>query len=281
MKKASTDPAAPRTCANCGIPERLATDGLNAKTISIKDCSRCKLVGYCGKDCQTQHWKTGGHKEFCLTPEERRPEPKVQSEIYGIDAHVTSSSTSDTQPSIFSTPWSQSATDAKKEAVASPSIPVCTNCGIREGVDGTHIKSCNRCQAVKYCGRDCQMQHWKSGGHKKFCMTPGERRPEVVAAEEGQPRPRSGTRQSPMDKENQCSICLDTLDSASGPTTLLSCTHMFHVSCVEGLRKFGVSKVCPVCRGELEGGPEKNFEEATRRYFFVEAQVKKGQGVWQ
>jgi len=56
---------------------------------------------------------------------------------------------------------------------------------------------------------------------------------------------------------------------------------MFHASCVEGLRKFGVSKVCPVCRGELEGGPEKNFEEATRRYFFVEAQVKKGQGVWQ
>ena len=122
------------------------------------------------------------------------------------------------------------------------------------------------------------MQHWKSGGHKKFCMTPAERRPEVVAAEEGQPLPRS--LQSPTD-EGQCSICLDTLDSASVPTILLSCAHEFHATCVEGLRKFGVSKVCPVCRGDLEDGPEKIFDEATRRYFIVDRHVKDRHGSWQ
>ena len=105
------------------------------------------------------------------------------------------------------------------------------------------------------------MQHWKGGGHKKFCMTPAERRPEVLASDEGQPRPRSSQSSA---EDSECSICLDIIGSSSGPTMLLSCAHVFHTECVEGLRKFGVSKVCPVCRGELEGGPDKNFDEAAR-----------------
>lgn len=46
-------------CANCGAPE--GHDGLE-----LRPCSRCKLVSYCEKTCQTQHWKTGGHKERCV-----------------------------------------------------------------------------------------------------------------------------------------------------------------------------------------------------------------------
>ena len=47
-------------CGNCGvasadIPERR----------KMKACGRCHSVWYCGKDCQTEHWKAG-HKRDCV-----------------------------------------------------------------------------------------------------------------------------------------------------------------------------------------------------------------------
>jgi hypothetical protein len=142
MKKASTDPTTPRSCANCGKPEGTAVVGSAMPTLTLKDCSRCKLVGYCGKECQTQHWKTGGHKEFCLTPEQRRPEATVESPVNAI-SKVGPSNTVASQPSIVTTP-AQSYADTKK-AAASPSTSECANCGIREGVDGILLKICHRC----------------------------------------------------------------------------------------------------------------------------------------
>ena len=55
----ASQPSSPRTCANCGIAE-------TAGGASLKPCSRCKAVVYCGKECQAQHWKkAGGHKAVC------------------------------------------------------------------------------------------------------------------------------------------------------------------------------------------------------------------------
>lgn len=34
-----------------------------------------------------------------------------------------------------------------------------------------HLK-CNRCKAARYCGKDCQLKHWK-GGHAKVCKAIG------------------------------------------------------------------------------------------------------------
>ena len=34
---------------------------------NAKRCSRCRLVTYCGKDHQRQHWKI--HKQFCKKSE--------------------------------------------------------------------------------------------------------------------------------------------------------------------------------------------------------------------
>ena len=31
-------------------------------------CGRCKQVFYCGKACQVEHWKRGGHKQACKEP---------------------------------------------------------------------------------------------------------------------------------------------------------------------------------------------------------------------
>ena len=42
-------------CANCG-----------AADLPLNACDRCKITQYCGKACQVQHWKHGGHKERCV-----------------------------------------------------------------------------------------------------------------------------------------------------------------------------------------------------------------------
>ena len=49
-------------CANCDVVG------------SPYACSRCKLVYYCSKACQAQHWNAmGGHKRFCVSKEHRKP----------------------------------------------------------------------------------------------------------------------------------------------------------------------------------------------------------------
>ena len=46
----------------------------------------------------------------------------------------------------------------------------CANCGVAEAVGGGALKPCSRCKAVVYCGKECQLQHWKkAGGHKAEC----------------------------------------------------------------------------------------------------------------
>ena len=40
--------------------------------VALKECIRCKAAFYCGRACQTAHWREG-HKQFCVTPGERVP----------------------------------------------------------------------------------------------------------------------------------------------------------------------------------------------------------------
>ena len=249
MKKASTDPYAPRTCANCGKPDgHIVHAGGSTIATTLKDCSRCKLVCYCGKDCQAQHWKAGGHKEFCLSPEERRPEAPAQSSTAEVPLHSALSSTAANPHSIVTKPSLSAASNSKKTS-ASPSSSECANCGIYEGVDGSQLSSCARCHAVKYCGIECQRQHWRSGGHKKFCLTPGERRPRESL-------PSSGTGKASTEDECLCSICLERLDALYGPTTLLSCAHEFHTACVNGCTSLACQKSARCVAGSSEVDPK-------------------------
>ena len=50
-----------RVCANCAKPAAGPDDP------TFKRCGRCKLVWYCCKTCQREHWgkKEGGHKLAC------------------------------------------------------------------------------------------------------------------------------------------------------------------------------------------------------------------------
>ena len=55
-----------KDCANCGAPEG-TVPGSPAHSV----CSRCKITYYCSVKCQKRHWKQGGHKQHCMTPEQR------------------------------------------------------------------------------------------------------------------------------------------------------------------------------------------------------------------
>ena len=54
-------------CASCAITE-------DFEEIKLKRCSRCKHVSHCSKACQIEHWSRGGHKAFCVPPQERNPD---------------------------------------------------------------------------------------------------------------------------------------------------------------------------------------------------------------
>jgi len=61
------------------------------------------------------------------------------------------------------------ASPSTPKATASATGRVCSNCGIGERGGGAALKPCSRCKVALYCGRGCQVQHWKAGGHKAVC----------------------------------------------------------------------------------------------------------------
>ena len=46
---------AAKKCGSCGVSD---------KEKKLTTCAQCKSIFYCGRDCQTKHWKEG-HKEDC------------------------------------------------------------------------------------------------------------------------------------------------------------------------------------------------------------------------
>jgi hypothetical protein len=50
----SVSTTASRECANCGVQGG-----------DFGCCSRCSAVWYCGKQCQSAHWRENGHREQC------------------------------------------------------------------------------------------------------------------------------------------------------------------------------------------------------------------------
>ena len=103
----------------------------------------------------------------------------------------------------------------------------CTNCASTEPV-----KPCSRCRSVWYCGKACQSQHWKRGGHKRFCVAVADRVPTKT--------------NPPSSDEEKCVVCLDPLKL--GETLSLGCGHTLHAECMADMISFGVAHACPTCR---------------------------------
>ena len=56
----------------------------------------------------------------------------------------------------------------KREGRTTPTILCCSTCG-KPKTPLRPLKPCKLCHTVQYCGRECQVQHWKQGGHRKEC----------------------------------------------------------------------------------------------------------------
>ena len=75
-KRSSTIRADWYTCAYCGK---------TGKT-KLLQCSRCKLVSYCGRDCQAAHWAS--HKKFECRKSKSKKEPKRKRLTWDqVEAH--------------------------------------------------------------------------------------------------------------------------------------------------------------------------------------------------
>jgi MYND finger/Sel1 repeat len=67
------------SCACCG-KQSAAVDA--AAVVKIQRCAKCKGAGYCGKECQVQHWKLG-HKLDCANV------AKLKDAMKNVDCFVS------------------------------------------------------------------------------------------------------------------------------------------------------------------------------------------------
>jgi TPR repeat protein len=56
----------------------------------------------------------------------------------------------------------------KEEGRTTPTILCCSTCG-KPKTPLRPLKPCKLCHTVQYCGRECQVNHWKQGGHRRAC----------------------------------------------------------------------------------------------------------------
>ena len=56
----------------------------------------------------------------------------------------------------------------QQEGKTTPTLPCCATCGTPK-TTRRPLHACSQCHTTHYCNRDCQMKHWKEGGHKRNC----------------------------------------------------------------------------------------------------------------
>jgi TPR repeat protein len=77
----------------------------------------------------------------------------------------------------------------KQEGRTTPTILCCSTCG-KPKTPLRPLKPCKLCHTVQYCGRDCQVHHWKKGGHRRECRTLREATATATAKAENKPAPK-------------------------------------------------------------------------------------------
>jgi hypothetical protein len=136
-------------------------------------------------------------------------------------------------------------------------LPGCDNCADT----ACSLKSCSRCKLVKYCGKPCQSQHWKSG-HKKRCVAVADRKPFAAAEDASVPK---------------CVICLEAFHEGEDVKQLMEgkipdmtnvkfrCGHQFHYDCA--LEAALNSRACVICRADILAG--KSFQQIAYMHLLI------------
>lgn len=134
---------------------------------------------------------------------------------------------------------------------------------------------CSRCKAIRYCSRDCQIQHWRAG-HKLECKEDSsrtscnERKPSVymdticsyqqsrkdeASVEEKGPSERNLVEELKIVEE--CPICISRirLSKQSRPSVSCdTCKHKFHLSCISKWFSISKNSICPLCGCKFKPG---------------------------
>ena len=126
-------------------------------------------------------------------------------------------------------------------------------------------KKCSRCHNVLYCSKECQTVHWKKGQHKKFCIPPTLRRPDLFKREEA-------TKVSDI-----CLICRGNI-SIEDDFIKLHCAHVYHFECIVSLGFHSLCKICPSCRSPLPDISNLIHLRALRTYAYMSELFKKRTG---
>ena len=235
-------------CAHCLKPSPGGGTGL------LK-CSQCKQVAYCGPKCQRAHWKERHKLECIRLMKGGSGHEEVPTNTKGEACTIPTGSISQQLNSSSSAITSQK----KEKPCTSGGEQECANCSSTQSTDGREaLQVCTRCKAVSYCGRPCQIQHWKEGGHKQFCVPVEARR---VAANNSASDGVEGERSKHL---QECPICFEEL--RPDDTITLPCKHRLHGECVERLRRFSLQQMCPLCRTELPPRPKQVLVESMRTH---------------
>ena len=165
----------------------------------------------------------------------------------------------------------------KKKGGFNPEARVCANCSAPEILGALVYLVCGRCRVTWYCGRNCQKNHWKHGGHKVSCVTPAERSLVAVAAAAAAAQADKSMSAEGREVDEECAVCMEIMDALSLCT--LPCTHRFHVECLKKWRSFG-NPTCPLCRDELPPGPDQLFAEACWFLCRIDRRVRRADGSW-
>ena len=65
-------------------------------------------------------------------------------------------------------PWYLPAEGGGSSARAAGRLRVCAGCGGAPPA-GAKLCACGRCMSARYCSTECQVKHWRVGGHKEAC----------------------------------------------------------------------------------------------------------------
>ena len=171
--------------------------------------------------------------------------PVVRAGSAELHASQGADETLCSRPSVAATPANGTGSNDTASAEQGGTARACSACGNQ--LAGTadipqDWKMCGRCKQAFYCGKACQVEHWKRGGHKLACKAP-----------------------------MACCICLDN----DGPPLPVQCgcgcreeAGCAHVACKIAYAKHqgpGYHEgwyVCPLCKQKYTGPTQLGLAEA-------------------
>ena len=135
----------------------------------------------------------------------------------------------------------------------------CASCGV-SGVDNVKLMKCNGCYLVRYCGIECQRDHWRQ--HKRACKKrAAELRDELLF------------KQPESTHLGECPLCMIplTLDEKNNPLCsscfIMMCNGCNHANMIREL-DMRRKPSCPFCR---KPAISTDAERANRRLTRIEA----------